>query len=223
MYPSSYEVLKNGTSILDGPWNSTSESITVELEGLSAGYYNYTIIVFDEIGQYSTDTVFVEVYVDINPPIVNSPSDIEFYEGDTGYNITWDPEDIYPKTYKVLRNGTTIIDGLWNSTSEVIIVPLDGLSIGVYNYTLLVLDAENNSITDTVWVFVLPELTTITTSPTRTTSTSLSPTTSPTTETTTTTGTITTQLFDRLTMIITLGSVLVIVVVIVLIIRSRKA
>jgi len=57
--PESYEVLRNGTSIDSGPWSGSI--ITIDVDGLDAGVYNYTITVTDSSGNTASDTVTVIV------------------------------------------------------------------------------------------------------------------------------------------------------------------
>ncbi len=66
--PESYVIYRNGTEIASGNWNSTIESsvivcdhMTVNLDALDVGVYNYTISVQDTVGHVSVDTVIVTV------------------------------------------------------------------------------------------------------------------------------------------------------------------
>jgi len=87
--------------------------------------------------------------------VINSktPSDIVYNHTDTGHSITWMPIDLYPSSFKVLCNGTVILDSGWNGSS--ITVSVDGLELGRYNFTILVKDTSGNSVTDEVWVTVI--------------------------------------------------------------------
>ncbi|TFF92309.1 hypothetical protein EU546_07675, partial [Candidatus Thorarchaeota archaeon] len=58
-HPSAYEIYRNGTQLVAASWNGSPISISVE--GLSAGAYNYTIVVSDIFGNQGRDTVFVIV------------------------------------------------------------------------------------------------------------------------------------------------------------------
>ena len=168
---------------------------------------------------------------DINNPTINSPDDIEYIEGETGNSITWSPSDRHPDSYEVFKNGTTIMDGKWNSTKETITVDIDGLSLGTYNYTIKVSDTGGNSVTDEVLVAVIEETaqtsTTTTTTTTETTSTTTTDTTttSEPTDTTTTTSDTTTDTGDFTEMLMTLSPYIaggVIVIGLLCLIRSRK-
>lgn len=59
--PARYEVYINNTLSVSGDWNSSSERVRVSLDGLSAGLYNYTCVVYDDGGNIDVDTVMVMV------------------------------------------------------------------------------------------------------------------------------------------------------------------
>ncbi len=171
--PSSYEVFVEGVSTYSGTWNSTSEIINITLDGLNLGEYNYTCVVYDDAGCWTADTIFVTV-VDGIPPILDSPVDMEFYAGTTGHILTWNPDDLHPASYRIEVNGVEVLSGLWNSSSEAITFSLDTFTIGVYNVTLIVIDAGSNSVYDSVSVTVLAATTTTTTTTTTTPTTTIS-------------------------------------------------
>jgi hypothetical protein len=157
LHPASYVVYRNGDVLVSLPWDGSP--IVIIVDGLSAGDYNYTLVVFDESGNNSTDTVWVYVTTDTTPPTINHPADILFDVNMTGYRITWGPQDLNPVSYQILRNGSILFSGAWNSTDETITVSLDGLEVGVYNYTIIVTDSGGNTATDTVIVTVIDDLT----------------------------------------------------------------
>jgi hypothetical protein len=68
-HPVSYQVLMNGTVVKAGDWNSTSEQVTVLVDGLVTGVRNYTIIVTDIAGNTATDEVIVSLVIIVGPPI----------------------------------------------------------------------------------------------------------------------------------------------------------
>jgi hypothetical protein len=61
-YPASYQVLLEGDEIKAGSWNATGELIVVNVDGHTAGEYNYTIIVSDFRGNIATGEVEVRVH-----------------------------------------------------------------------------------------------------------------------------------------------------------------
>ncbi|MFW9965266.1 MAG: hypothetical protein ACFFCX_16960, partial [Candidatus Sifarchaeia archaeon] len=152
--PKNYTIYGNDTPIKTGLWNSSLESISISVDGHGLGLFNYTIIAFDADGNSVTDTVMVTVY-DGTFPIVDSPSNVFFDEGDTGHQISWTPTDAHPASYEIFRDAVSVKSGVWNSSSEIISISLDGLSIGIYNYVIVVTDVGDNTAMDTVTVTVV--------------------------------------------------------------------
>ena len=166
-------------------------------------------------------------------PTIDSPLDIEYYEATTGHSITWSPSDDHPRYYIIYRNDIMISSDSWDGSQ--ITISVDGLSPGIYNYTLIVINASGNIISDTVFVTVLESTTTTTiittTSTTTTTSTSITLTTTSSSSPSTTTSTTSTT-FNSVTtgnenlntsLILIFGSVsfCIILFVVFVIIRKR--
>lgn len=152
-YPVGYTIYRDNTPIKSGPWNSTSESISISVDGLSPGTYSFRLEVTDIGGNTATHTVVVTVN-DITPPTINDVSNFSYAEYSTGNNITWSPNDLHPVSYIIYRNGVHIKSGLWNSSSELIVLTIDGLPLNVYVFTILVFDIGLNNATDSVTVTV---------------------------------------------------------------------
>ena len=58
--PALYMVYRNNTMIGAGLW--TGDNITINIDGLDVGTYNFTLYVFDFSANYAYDTVWVHVY-----------------------------------------------------------------------------------------------------------------------------------------------------------------
>ena len=56
-----YQILRDGSVIANTTWDGAA--ITLEIDGLASGTYNYTIVVMDRLGYFTTD----EVLVTVNP------------------------------------------------------------------------------------------------------------------------------------------------------------
>jgi len=69
-YPSSYQVLLDSVEIVSGAWNTTGETIVVNVDGHTAGEYNYTIVVSDFRGNTATDGVEVRVHPYPGSPLI---------------------------------------------------------------------------------------------------------------------------------------------------------
>jgi len=150
-HPDRYEIYRNESLIDSGDWDGGQ--ITVDIDGLAEGVYNFTLVVYDGAENSASDTVFVVVVVDDVAPSIDHPTDIEYVEGTTGHAITWSPSDAHPDRYEIYRNGSLIDSGDWDGGQ--ITVDIDGLAEGVYNYTLVVFDEGENRASDTVMVTVV--------------------------------------------------------------------
>jgi len=149
--PGIYVIYKNNLEIESDTWTS-GVPITISVNGLSIGSYNYTIIVYDEFDNSAQDTVIVTAQDTANP-ILSSPADITYEEDTTGHNITWSNADTNPETYTIYKDNIEIYSGAWASGVP-ITINIDGLSIGSYNYTIIVYDEFDNFAQDTVIVTV---------------------------------------------------------------------
>jgi subtilisin family serine protease len=204
LHPKIYAIYLDGSLVKLGPWNSSSEVIIISVDGLVLGEFNYTIVMTDVGSNTVSDIVLVRV-VDGTAPTINSPPYVEYTEGETGNQIEWQPYDLHPETYEILRNGSPILTEDWESSPGSIMISVDGLTAGIYNYMIIVTDIGGNTAFDTVVVTVLePSVTTTTT----------------TTSTTTTNGTQTG--YSDILLIIAVGAGGAIIIVIIMIIISSK-
>ena len=71
--PTTYSLLKNGRVIVTKSYQS-GESVTTNLDSLSPGMYNYTLVAYDELGNSSTKSVFVTIHSG------QQPTDFAFLE-----------------------------------------------------------------------------------------------------------------------------------------------
>ncbi|MFW9890275.1 MAG: hypothetical protein ACFFER_18985, partial [Candidatus Thorarchaeota archaeon] len=154
--PLNYTIYLDGVLYKTGLWNSSSEEITVSVDGLRYGTHNFTIIVMDVELNPAIDTVMVSV-VDTTIPSLSSPEDIQFKVGATGYSLTWTLQDANPFSYEVFMNSTSIKSGIWNSTGDTVTITLDSLAVGIHVVTIIIADLAGNEASDTVIVSVLPE------------------------------------------------------------------
>ncbi|MFQ5981086.1 MAG: hypothetical protein ACE5OZ_23340 [Candidatus Heimdallarchaeota archaeon] len=151
LHPTTYTVYRNNTPVASDDWNGSA--ISVNVDGLAVGIYNYTLGVNDTSGNWAYDTVIVTVTApDTELPTIDHPADITYEEGITGNTITWQPGDAHPDWYNITQNGTLVVDGSWDGST--ISINVDGLSAGTYNYTLMVVDEAGNFNSDTIIVIV---------------------------------------------------------------------
>jgi len=140
-------------------------------------------------------------------PVITAADDTTYVFGSTGNVIVWEASDDNPLTYVVIKdlNITPVASGFWDGSD--ITVNIDGLEIGLYEYTLGVTDYSGNLAMDTVTVTVVNVTTTTDTSSTTTTS---------------STEGGTPLDWDTLTILISVGSIAVILVVVVLFYKTKQ-
>ena len=129
----------------------------------SSPYGNYQpMFTTDYYGKTLDGDLFVKQVIDfgiklVSQSTINSPPDITYEQGVIGNFIIWQPFDLDPKSYDVTVNGELVRQGLLNYSFEVIIVFVDGLSVGQYLYTLHVTNQDNAILSDSVSVSVLEQ------------------------------------------------------------------
>jgi len=146
-YPTTYEIYINGSLEQTGSWYAGQPNTY-----LIPGWYNYSIVFYDNNGQYTMDTVRVDVE-DTNDPVIDSPIDKQLEEDMIGRLIVWAAHDDGPVNYTVLHNGTgTTLS--WDGGQ--IMFSLDGFAAGIHNFTLVVYDLGSHMAFDTVIVTIEP-------------------------------------------------------------------
>ena len=200
-YPANYFIYVDGVNVDSGPWEVGHPIAHNLTPYMTIGIHNHSIVLYDMNGDFTMDSVEVAVQ-NLVAPTIEGPSDLSIEEGSTGNAITWVVFDTDPATYQVLENGSVFESDTWDGGN--IVISLDGLEVGTYNYTCTVYDREGRSASDTVIVTVTEAVIT--------------------TSTTTTTGTTDTGIpLDVLTIIIIVGAIggVVAIIVIVLVMKKR--
>jgi len=112
------------------------------------------VMSFQTTNVAGSQSISIESLDENQAPIVNSPIDIVYYEGSTGYSITWEISDNNPSYWITTRNGEILNAMPWETLNETVIVDVDGLVAGNYEFKIYACDDIHN-ITDVVMVAVL--------------------------------------------------------------------
>ncbi|MHA1622895.1 MAG: hypothetical protein ACTSVO_12240, partial [Candidatus Heimdallarchaeaceae archaeon] len=124
------------------------------VSALIDGKYYWRVRAADNLDNWSEWSETWVLTIDTTNPTINQPEDIAYDFGSLDNNITWTPTDLHPNTYAIYLNGTELVSDDW-TTGDEITISIDGLSVGAYNYTIVVTDLAGNSLTNTVIVTVL--------------------------------------------------------------------
>jgi parallel beta-helix repeat protein len=150
--PNRYRILANSVIVEDRKWNGFNINFNFSLS--EVGLFNFTIILFDDVNHFVSDSVSIMIW-DITTPTINHPEDIEYLEGFPGSVITWIPYDTQPRLFQIFRNNIKLISAGWEG--EAIQIDVSGLKPGTYYYKVVVYDLGGNSIEDIVKVTVLED------------------------------------------------------------------
>ncbi len=77
------------------------------------------------------------------PPFLWIVNETEAVVGETNNNLVWTAYDSQPSCFELFKNGTMMDSGTWYGGN--ITTSLDGLEIGVYNYSMVVMNLRNES------------------------------------------------------------------------------
>ncbi len=159
--PDNYVLYVDDVESETGSW--TSGVLEVSIDGLSEGLRILRIVIYDVDGNTAEDALRVLVINDDVGPTIDSPADIVYVEGTVGNTITWTPSDQYPASFEVTENSTAYASGSWGGGK--VVVNVNGLDPGNYEFEITVADKSGNTATDTVALTVVAAVATTTPPP----------------------------------------------------------
>ncbi|MFX1368154.1 MAG: hypothetical protein ACFFAY_06135 [Promethearchaeota archaeon] len=196
---------------IDRYWINDTRYFVILLNGRIAntttvpvGIYALEIRAYDVHDNYCEHEFRIRIIDTIAPTLILTPDDVEIEVGSIGHVLAWSAYDLRPDSYEILDNEVSIRTGFWNTSSEVIRLSLDGLAIGIHEFTIIFMDESGNTGSDTVVVLV-EDITT-----------------SAFTTTTTTTTTIIADGFLLAAIVLSVGGGTAVVLVIILVVIRRK-
>ncbi|MFW9837045.1 MAG: DUF2341 domain-containing protein [Candidatus Thorarchaeota archaeon] len=149
--PTSYELFRNGGLISSGAWPGGNQ-LVVDIDNLAPGEYEYLVVIYGDGSVEVSDTVIVAV-VDTTSPSLGHPPNVNYEFGTGGHSVVWSVADLYPGSYIISLDEMPIEINLW--TSGTIALDIDGLDLGEYNFSILVVDSSGNFAMDSVIVTVV--------------------------------------------------------------------
>ncbi len=148
----SFKLYRNDTEVDSGLLSTDFPFVLVSIGDLKPGYYNYTLEAEDESANIARK--LVNVYVtDYNPPSIKRPPDVVYSEGTTGHTILWEILEANPDSFSLYRDGALINSG--PLVDKNFNISIDGLSIGLHTYLLMVEDESGLSHTASCYVAVV--------------------------------------------------------------------
>ena len=146
--PAEYTILVDGEVAQTGTW--AGEVVVFNVDDLLPGTHLVALEVSDSL-EYKTDDEVTVLVVDTTLPTISSPTNVTTVAGAI-VSVTWTAYDLFPDSYRLLVNDTEELDEEWNGAA--VAVNVENLEIGVYNFTMEVVDTSGNRVSDTVMVRV---------------------------------------------------------------------
>jgi hypothetical protein len=157
-YPSSIKVYIDGTLNISLSWvNSTYDYIynmSASFGEFIIGNYEVKLVAFDQNNNFAEDTINLRIYENVTP-VIDGPDPLEFYYTTTGESLSWNITDDFVSKYRITDNITDFASGDIDPEKPIITISLNGLVIGVHNFTLYANDTSGNTATYSVLVTVL--------------------------------------------------------------------
>ncbi len=152
--PATYEVLRDSEQVETGTFQNNT--LMEYSDGtLDVGMYNFTIVLYDGSGNWTSTEVSVQIIADSSAPVISGPTTRTIYEGDTSPTEMTISDDLVV-TYFVTDNGTQISSGSIDRTGSVMIDPSD-FAVGLHLIVLNVTDSRGNSAIAELVLTVLPD------------------------------------------------------------------
>lgn len=137
--PSNGNIIKSFNTPFNGPWGITIDN-------------NSNLWITDSISQLILQ-LKIKSLEDEVPPIITNSGDLNYVEDTSGNYINWTLQDENPDNYSIYRNDSFITSGIWEN-NDTIVLNVDFLPVGVYNYSLISYDTYGNMAFDTILVTV---------------------------------------------------------------------
>ncbi len=156
-YPDKYVIYKNSSTVVKQGYWSTG-IIQYLLTNLTVNTWELNLTVWDESDNWNSSVVIVTVLPgresESTAPVIALMSDLTIEFGSTGNIATFRVFDEHPGSIEVLLDGTRISQLPWFDANQKVVVSLDGLAIGTYNFTLVAWDIFGNSASRSITVQV---------------------------------------------------------------------
>jgi hypothetical protein len=174
-HPFEYHIIVNNVTVETNTWTNNS-LISYNLNNTQLGTYNVTILVFDTSGNFATLTHIVIIADDFPPTLIsldvddeqiqtsdpvlingtryiNATTEIEEFDVQ-GTTLSWNATDVTPSNYWLYRNDTLLVSGSWQSSVPIIYFIPEMLALGVWNFTIVLIDDGENRLIITLLITV---------------------------------------------------------------------
>jgi hypothetical protein len=159
--PNSIEVWVDNVLNVTAAWTNTTYdyvyNVSASFPAFTIGEYEIKLVATDLNSNSAKDTLIFRIYENVTP-VIEGPDPVEFIFSETGYSLSWNVTDEYPSMYEIRKNNESLVNGTVDVDEPVIEYSLDGLEIGVYNFSLSVNDTSGNTAIHHVLVTVIGDI-----------------------------------------------------------------
>ncbi|MDR3596005.1 glycosyl hydrolase family 18 protein [Clostridium sp.] len=156
----SYQVMEGTTQVATGTLvagQTTTQTVTYNVTGKSAGTYNYTVVVNDTTSSATSSQVSVTVSAPVSNTLQAATLSASAVNNGA-YTLTATvPANNTATSYKVMEGTTQVATGTLiagQATTQTVTYNATGKSAGTYNYTVVVNDATSSATSNQVSVTV---------------------------------------------------------------------
>lgn len=151
-YPDDIQMKVDGVVVEYFDWINTTE-YTYNFTGYDIGVYDLVLVVMDQNDNIAEDEITLTIH-EVDVPVIVGPESAEYYFTETGNTIQWNITDDYVNMYTVYRDTEELEGGPINPDEPFVIISIDGLAVGTYDYMLSANDTSGNVATHNVTVHV---------------------------------------------------------------------
>ena len=162
--PLSYNITLNGTLLTSSTW--TGDDIVLDPDLIDVGLHNTTLRMFNGTKELYSDTFWLQVTPAEPPVILPLQSTTLSINWNDTLLLSWNLTDVTGGSWNIYLNGFLYSTGTWSPTNVHVEMDIPVLDDGLYNITLLAIDAIGQESSSVCWLTILPPpLPVITSSP----------------------------------------------------------
>ncbi len=140
--PANYQITVEGVEVQSGISWSDGDILSYSFTPATTGTFSIVCSVWDKSGNSISDTSIITVEDTILPTISTQNTIVYYIVGTTGNTLTWAVSDLLPDNFILSIDDVNGSPTPWDGKD--IIVDIDGLEIGMYEYVLNIIDTSGN-------------------------------------------------------------------------------
>ncbi|MHA2295163.1 MAG: hypothetical protein ACXAEU_10125 [Candidatus Hodarchaeales archaeon] len=152
--PSGYSIYLNGTLIYEGVWSPVNNTVSIFIDHLNIGMYEF-LAVFNDTSGNEISSSFILAVEDIIAPAIVPLVPIVYEQYHTANWFEFIVDETNPHSYQLYQNDTLVDEDDIFPVYKVVLVDLDYLPVGYYEFSLVMTDESGNVGTGSVGVTVL--------------------------------------------------------------------